>query len=626
MDSPRKILKKIWGHTEFRAGQELIINDLCVGEDVFALLPTGGGKSICYQVPGILKKGLTIVISPLISLMQDQVEQLTKNGVKAAALYGGMSFREIDITLDNARFGSYDFLYLSPERLETQIFIERFKVMQVSQIIIDEAHCISQWGHDFRPSYARISALRALKPSVPFAAFTATANKKTQADIIDKLGLKNVKLHKASFHRANIAYRVFHSNYKKARVLELCKSLKNSSGIVYCQTRRSVREINSMLSSEGITCAMYHGGMNNQDRTSTMNNWMQNQTKVIVATNAFGMGIDKSDVRYVIHYEISDSIEGYFQEVGRGGRDQKKAIGFALYNDADVNKLKESISLKFPKKSDISKLYSNLFQHFKVAYGDGKDQVVEINIQDFASNYKIPALIVYHGLKILELNGDLALSESVFHPSKIKLIVGITELYNFEIQYPAFNKLSTYLTRKLPGVFDLYKRIDISEISRTLKMSKTHVEKQLEQLNNFGLCDFVKASNEPTITFLRARAQDDTFLLHPSVYGIRKKNYEAQIDAVIEFLGEEKCRTQKLLSYFGEMVEKCGNCDHCVKQVNEDKEPWELILKRIDKPSTISTLMNQTGFNEKSIMRNLDYLQEEEKVECGKIWIKKTQK
>ena len=460
MNSPRKILKKIWGHEEFRPGQELIINDLCADEDVFALLPTGGGKSICYQVPGILKKGLTIVISPLISLMQDQVEQLTKNGVKAAALYGGMSYREIDITLDNARFGSYDFLYLSPERLETQIFIERFKAMQVSQIIIDEAHCISQWGHDFRPSYARISSLRDLKPNVPFAAFTATANKKTQADIIDKLGLKNVKLHKASFNRPNIAYRVFHSNYKKARLLELCKSLKNSSGIVYCQTRRSVREINAMLSSEGMSCAMYHGGMNNEDRTSTMKSWMQSQTKVIIATNAFGMGIDKSDVRYVIHYEISDSIEGYFQEVGRGGRDQKKAIGFALYNEKDLDKLKESISVKFPKNSEISKLYSILFQHFKVAYGDGKDQVVEINIQDFASNYKVSPLIVYHGLKILELNGDLALSESVFHPSKIKLIVGITELYNFEIQYPAFNKLATYLTRKLPGVFDVYKRID----------------------------------------------------------------------------------------------------------------------------------------------------------------------
>ena len=621
MDSPRKILKKIWGHEVFRPGQEVIIDDLCADEDVFALLPTGGGKSICYQVPGILKEGLTIVISPLISLMQDQVEQLTKNGVKAAALYGGMSFREIDITLDNARFGSYDFLYLSPERLETQIFIERFKAMKVSQIIIDEAHCISQWGHDFRPSYVRISKLREIKPSVPFAAFTATANKKTQADIIDKLGLKNVKLHQASFHRPNIAYRVFHSNYKKARVLELCKSLKNSSGIIYCQTRRSVREIHVMLSSEGISCAMYHGGMNNQDRTSTMNSWMQGQTKVIIATNAFGMGIDKSDVRYVIHYEISDSIEGYFQEVGRGGRDQEKAIGFALYNENDLNTLKESIADRFPEKSEISKLYSTLFQHFKVAYGDGKDQVVEINIQDFASKHKTPPLIVYHGLKILELNGDLALSESVFHPSKIKLIVGITELYNFEIQYPAFNKLSTYLTRKLPGVFDVYKRIDINKISKTLKMSKTHVEKQLEQLNNFGLCDFIKASKEPTITFLRARAQNDTFLLHPSVYGIRKKNYEAQIDSVIQFLGGENCRSQKLLSYFGEKVEACGNCEQCVKELNEDKEPSELILKLLNKPSTIATLMNQTGFNEELIMKNLDYLQEEEEIQINNEWI-----
>ena len=624
MDSPREILKKIWGHEDFRPGQEAIIEDLYAQRDVFALLPTGGGKSICYQVPGILKKGLTIVISPLISLMQDQVEQLTKKGVKAAALYGGMSFREIDITLDNARFGSYDFLYLSPERLETQIFIERFKAMQVSQIIIDEAHCISQWGHDFRPSYARISALRELKPTVPFAAFTATANKKTQADIIEKLGLKTVKLHQASFHRPNIAYRVFESNYKKARVIELCSTLKNSSGIVYCQTRRSVREINAMLSSEGISCAMYHGGMSNTDRSTTMSLWMRNQTKVIIATNAFGMGIDKPDVRFVIHYEIGDSIEGYFQEVGRGGRDQEKAIGFALYNQKDLNRLQDSVAIKFPKKSEILKLYSKLFQHFKIAYGDGTDQVVEIIIQDFASTYKLSPLLVYHGLKILELNGDLALSESVFHPSKIKLIVGITELYNFEIQYPAFNKLATYLTRKLPGVFDVYKRIDINEISKTLNMSKTHIEKQLEQLNNYGLCDFIKASKEPTITFLRARAQNDTFLLHPSVYGIRKKNYEAQIKSVIQFLGEENCRTQKLLNYFGEKVEKCGTCDKCVRELNKNIEPSQLILKLLDQPSTISTLMNQTGISEALLMESLDYLQEEEKIECSKNWIKKS--
>tara|TARA_B100001287_G_scaffold275773_1_gene284371 strand:+ start:2617 stop:4491 length:1875 start_codon:yes stop_codon:yes gene_type:complete len=615
MDSPLKILKKIWGYETFRPGQAGIIQDLCSNKDIFALLPTGGGKSLCYQVPGILKEGLTIVITPLISLMQDQVEQLTRKGVKAAALYGGMSFREIDITLDNARFGSYDFLYLSPERLETQIFIERFKAMKVSQIIIDEAHCISQWGHDFRPSYTRISRLREIKPDVPLAAFTATANKKTQADIIDKLRLKNVRLHQASFERTNIAYRIFHSNYKKARVIELCKSLKNSSGIIYCQTRRSVREINAMLSSEGISCAMYHGGMNNEDRSSTMNKWMQGKTKIIIATNAFGMGIDKSDVRYVIHYEISDSIEGYFQEVGRGGRDQEKAIGFALYNASDLKKLKESIAIRFPKKNEISKLYRTLFQHFKIAFGDGKDQVIEINIQDFASQHRIAPTVVYHGLKILELNGDLALSESVFNPAKIKLIVGITELYNFEIQYPAFNKLATYLTRTLPGVFDVYKRIDVNQISRTLKMSKTHIEKQLEQLNNFGLCDFIQASKEPTITFLRARAQNDTFLLHPSVYGIRKKNYEAQIDSVIEFLKEPSCRTQKLLAYFGETVDECGTCDQCVKQIKKDQEPSELILKLLAKPTTISTLMNQTGFGEELIMASLDYLQEEEKIE-----------
>ena len=623
MDSSINILKKVWGFDAFRPGQEAIISDLYENHDVFALLPTGGGKSICYQVPGIAKQHLTIVISPLVSLMQDQVDQLKEKNIRAAAIYGGMSFREIDIALDNARFGAYDFLYLSPERLETPIFIERFKAMNVSQIIIDEAHCISQWGHDFRPSYSRISELRELKPKICFAAFTATANKRVKKDIIEKLGLKNVKLHQTSFRRKNIAYRVYHSENKKARTLELCKSLKNSSGIVYCQTRRSVREIQSMLRSEGLKSEMYHGGMNNEERKKAMGLWMQNKTKIIVATNAFGMGIDKPDVRYVIHYEISNSIEGYFQEAGRCGRDKEKAIGFALYNHKDLKIFKDSIGIKFPKKNDITRLYSALFQYFKIAYGDGKDQVVEIAIQDFAEQHGIKPILAYHGLKILELNGDLSLSESIFHPSKVKMMIGVSELYNFEIQHESLKDVSQFLIRKLPGVFDQYKRLDIAHISNTLKIKEQEVIKKLNSLHTYGVCDFMPASTKPTITFLRTRSQNDTFLLHPSVYGIRKQNYINQIDTITEFVESKTCRSQSLLSYFGEETDKCGTCDICVRKGNVKSELTESILKQLKNKSTIATLMNQLGASEIEITEALDHLQAEELIECYKHEIRR---
>ena len=614
MDSPHDILKETWGHDHFRLGQEAIIEDLIKGKDVFALLPTGGGKSICYQIPGIIKEGVTLVISPLISLMQDQVEQLVSRGIKAAALYGGMSYREIDITLDNAKFGSYDFLYLSPERLETQIFIERFKAMNVSQIIIDEAHCISQWGHDFRPSYSKISKLREFKPNLTFAAFTATANEKVKTDIINELNLKDVRLHQSSFQRPNIAYRAFYTHSKKARVLEFCLSLKNSCGIIYCQTRRGVREIESMLKSEGVSCGMYHGGMKNTERKKSMQQWMQNHNTVMVATNAFGMGIDKPDVRYVIHYDTSDSIEAYFQESGRGGRDQQNAIALLFYNEKDIKTLKKNVAIKFPDTHKIAKLYSKLFQHFNIAYGDGKDQVVEINIQEFATQHELETLLVYHGLKILELNGDLSLSESVFHPAKIKLMVGTSELYNFEIQHASLKDLTQFLIRNFSGVFDLYKKIDIDQIAKLLKSNRPAISKKLEQLHLYGICDFIPASTEPTIGFLRNRSQNDVLLLHPTVYGIRKNNYESQINSVIDFLKGESCRTQYLLAYFGEVSDPCNTCDKCVSEKNKKEVLSDKILTLLDKPSTIATLMNQTGAKEIDIIENIDYLQEEEKI------------
>lgn len=623
MDTTKEILKTYWGFDTFRASQENIINDVISGKDVFALLPTGGGKSLCYQLPGIIREGLTVVISPLISLMQDQVKQLNDKGINATSIYSGMSYREIDNTLDNVRFGNYDFLYVSPERIQTRIFVERFKLMNIALIVVDEAHCISQWGHDFRPAYKQIYKLRELKPTVPIAAFTATATKSTKRDVIKQLGLKNHVLHEASFLRENIAYRIFQSEAKNSRLLEFCCSLKNSVGIVYCQTRRSVKTISQLLKTEGISCLSYHGGMKNDDRKKSMDLWMNESVKIMVATNAFGMGIDKANVRFVIHYEMSESIEAYFQEAGRAGRDQKKAIALAFVDPKESEKLHNKIELKFPPVETVKNVYKSLCYSLRIAFGSGKDEVYPLNLNTLCKTYQLELLPTYNSLKLLELNGMISLSEGVFNPSKVKILVEMPTLYNFEIQHDSLKNLSQYLIRKHPGIFELYKKIDLNHISSLLKESIKTVEGKLKELHKMGIIDFVAASSLPTLSFMRERPPNDDFLLLPEIYSQKKANYKRQLQAMESLITQQDCNSKFILEYFDQVTTNCGHCNHCTREATQTKNTLKTILELCTKPTNVSWLMNLTGLSEKKINDFVNKAQNEDLITIDGKWLQK---
>ena len=624
MGTHKEILKKYWGFDEFRPVQEDIIIDIISGKDVFAMLPTGGGKSLCYQLPGIIRKGLTIVVSPLISLMQDQIKQLNDRDLKAIAIISGMSYREIDIALDNVRFGNYDFLYVSPERLMTKLFLERFKLMDVGLLVVDEAHCISQWGHDFRPAYKEIYKLRELKPKLPVAAFTATANEFTKSDIIEQLKLNNHTVHEASFERVNLAYRIFRSQAKNSRVIEFCTSLKNSCGIVYCQTRKSVKKVYQLLSNEGISCAMYHGGLQGKQRAAAMESWMNETSKIMVATNAFGMGIDKPNVRYVIHYEICDSIEAYFQEAGRAGRDQKNAIALAFVTDSDLADLKELPKKKYPESETIAQVYSSLCSILKIAYGSGKDEVYPLDLKQLCAHKKLEPIATYNALKLLELNGMLAFSEGVFNPARIKLNVDMNTLYNFQVQNETLRAISQYIIRKFPGVFDMYKRIDFKALSNTLKITESQINRQLDQLHKFGILDYIPASSLPTVTFLRERPPQDHFTLHPSIYSERKKKYKKQIQHIIELIDCTTCNSQYIITYFDQQTKKCGHCNPCIQNGFPMKNRNKILLERCKEKTTVSWLMNSTGLSEDSITDFIHHEQNEEQIKLNGIWIHKS--
>ena len=623
MDTTKEILKKYWGFDSFRPKQEGIINDLKNGKDVFALLPTGGGKSLCYQLPGLMKEGITIVISPLISLMQDQVNQLNQKGIKAICINSGMSYREIDNTLDNVRFGDYKFLYLSPERLQTKIFIERFKLMKIGFIVVDEAHCISQWGHDFRPSYKQINQLRHIEPDIPIAAFTATATKHTKEDIIKELELKRPEIHEASFVRENIAYRIFKSETKKRRIIEFCSTLPQSTGIIYCQTRKSVKEVSQLLNSEKISCASYHGGMNKEDREKAMKSWMDESSKIMVATNAFGMGIDKPNVRFVIHYEISESIEAYFQEAGRAGRDQKKAIALAFYSKKDLENLDKTVELKYPLVSTIKKVYTVMCNILRIAYGSGKDELYEFNLMELCKRSEVDPLTAFNALRILEMNQMISMSDAFAHPSRLKILVEMNTLYHFEIEHENLKDITQFLIRKIPGVFDTYKRIDYHSISGALGKNKTTIKKELIQLQKSGVIDYIPATSQPSITFLKERPPHDDFLIHPDIYTNRKKSYLKQIQEIQKLLKGSECNSKMVLTYFGQDSESCGHCNHCMNKKHKKSKINQLLIDQCTNKTTVASLMNITGLPESLINTSLNEMINDELVSVENGWIQK---
>lgn len=569
MSITKAILKKYWGYDSFRPGQEATVEDVVNGHDVLALMPTGGGKSICFQVPGMIREGITIVISPLIALMQDQVNVLQSKGIMAKAIMSGMSYRELDIVLDNAKFNGYKFLYTSPERLQSKLFIERFKLMNVGLIVVDEAHCISEWGHDFRPSFMEIKKLREIHPHVPMIALTATATKKTQQEIIERLELKNPRVHQSRFERSNLIYSSFQSQNKLQDIIYTCKDRFDETGIVYCQTRKSVKFIATVLTNNGISAGIYHGGMQKEDRSKMLNSWLKGETKVMVATNAFGMGIDKPDVRYVVHYEFPNSLEAYFQEAGRGGRDGNISHAINYWQEEDILTMKTQLQQKYPPLEDIKRVYRAICNHLKIAIGSGEGESYAFNLSLFCKAFNITPILCYNSLKILESMGELAFSEGIFHPTKVKFSIGNTALYNFQVQNESYYPITALLTRSYPGIFSNFSEIDEHEFCTRLKISPKEFENQLKFLEKWGVIDVDWKSDTPTITFLRQRMPYDYLEIKPEVYHQRKEIASSKLDSVIHYLEGNECRALQLINYFGVDSSPCGTCDNCKRMIDD---------------------------------------------------------
>jgi ATP-dependent DNA helicase RecQ len=586
MDKSREILKRIWGYDNFRPLQEDIVDAAIYGKDVLALLPTGGGKSICFQVPGLAREGICIVISPLIALMEDQVRQLVSRGVRAKALTSGMSYRDMDITLDNARFGGLDFLYVSPERIQTRLFQERLKLMEVGLLVVDEAHCISEWGHDFRPPYLMINTIREIHPKVPIMAVTATATEHVKNEIIEQLHLHRPQVFEAPFERSNLTYEVYPITNKPDALLKLCDRMTGYVGIVYCQTRRSVKEVMKLLISQNIKANMYHGGMEREERSLALKQWLSEETPIMVATNAFGMGIDKPNVRFVAHFEIPNNPEAYFQEAGRAGRDGHPARTFAFLAPNDLELLEQRIEAQFPPVEEIKFVYRALCNFLKIAIGSGDNETYPIDFPLFTQRFKLDPKVVYPALKLLEMNGNIVFSENAMHRSRLKITINNAHLYSFQLSNPTVDPLITLICRNNSHVFDEFCEIDEWQFCKQLKLSKDALTKQLEYLESHGIIDITWKTSNPLVTFLHERKPDDYLEISPEHYLLRKERAFVRLNAMKEFVEREECRQVQLIRYFGQETAPCGKCDVC-KRLNALETPKDLtkqIMELFTKP------------------------------------------
>lgn len=563
------VLKEYWGYDDFRPLQEDIIRSIIEGKDTLALLPTGGGKSICFQVPGLAMDGVCVVISPLIALMKDQVNGLNKRGVKAMALISGMRESEVDTILDNCIYGGTKFLYLSPERLKSDLVQARLKKMKINLFAIDEAHCISQWGYDFRPSYLEIASLREWCPEVPVMALTATATPEVVEDIQVQLQFKEKHCIQKSFARDNLAYMAFEEEDKLNKLFLMLR--KNpGSVIIYMRSRKNCEKLSDRLNAEGFSATFYHAGLNLEVRQSRQQSWTKAEKRVMVATNAFGMGIDKPDVRLVVHLDIPESPEAYFQEAGRGGRDGKKAFAVMFFNKNDIENLKKRHQQQFPPIKQVKRAYTALGNYLQLAAGSGEGESFEFSLDELASRFNLDAYELQQCFKILELSQLMSFEEDSFLASRVKMICEKSDLYHYELQNPRDAKLTRTLLRSHIGVFDTYVKINENSLAKRLNESYDFVRKSLERLDKLNIVSYVPQSAKPKVTFLRARLRENDLKIPKLAYRFRKEMMKKKLDSMLAFVSaKDICRTRFLLDYFGEKESlDCGICDVCVKKKN----------------------------------------------------------
>lgn len=608
-----KILEKYWGFREFRPQQVEVIESILSGRDTLTLFPTGGGKSLCFQIPALMQDGICLVISPLVSLMEDQVNALLQKNMKAMALTGGISFEDLDRNLDNCIYGNYKFLYLSPERLQQELVRERIKQMQVNLIAVDEAHCISQWGHDFRPAYRNIADLREILPETPLAAFTATATAEVVKDICHQLQLENVAIHKKSFERTNLSYEVIRTEDKLYRLKQL---LKGQSAIIYVRSRKATQEISEFLTKNNITAAPYHGGMKKEEKSAIFENWFNSKTSVMVATIAFGMGIDKPDVRTVIHMDLPESLESYFQEAGRAGRDGKPASAVILTNDADIPVLKNQFLHNLASVEDLKLVYRKLNSYFLIAFGEGENTEHDFNFADFCHQYQFNANKTFNALQLLDRCSILRFTQNYRKKTEIQVLLSGNHLDLYLDENPKYASILRTILRNYGGVFESLVSFSLASVSEKSGMSEEKAMAILEELAEKEIIDFHFARHDASITFLVPR--EDSATINPVIPFIQQYNKakKEKIDAVLNYVeNDSKCRQQQLLEYFGETtVKACGKCSVCAserkeltrKEMNTIYLSIENCLKTGQKNSR--ELVNETGYAEASVIKVLSLL------------------
>jgi ATP-dependent DNA helicase RecQ len=603
MSTALQILEKYWGHNQFRPLQEGIIDAVLAKKDVLALLPTGGGKSICFQVPALLKDGMCLVISPLIALMQDQVSNLQEKGIEAAVIHSGMPFMAVKETLQAATSGAYKFLYLSPERIESNLFKEYLPALDISLIAVDEAHCIAQWGYDFRPPYLRIAALRNELPGVPVIALTASATKDVETAILEKLVFKDPLVFRQPYKRPALSYSYFEVESKINKILDIINNVKGS-GIVYCNTRKQTKDIAELLQLQKISADFYHAGLSAEDRQEKQKKWMKGDTRIMVCTSAFGMGIDKDDVRTVIHYEMPDCLENYYQEAGRAGRDGKKAYAVLLATKADITKARKLHETRFPAIATIKTIYQSLANYLQLPVGIGEGGYYDFNLLEFCNNFKLDLAVVTQTLKVLEQEGHIQFSENIFLPTQVCFTTSKESLENFEQAYPAFEPLIKALLRTYQGIFD--NRISVFEkrLGAICRLDVLGVQNQLQQLAAMGIIEYLPQKETPQIHFLVNRAPAAFLHIDQDLYLSKKEAFTTRINTLINFaINPGSCRSVFIGNYFGDTDKSsCGICDYCLaqKKIKLESAAFTSIEQQLyalltTSPSPISQLLIAIG-------------------------------